>query len=68
VNLAELMTKTAEEHGDRIALKLDDTEISYTLLDEGSARVAGLLHAKGFKVGDRVGIMLPNVPHFAFVY
>src|SRR4051794_5200797 len=62
------MTKTAEEHGDRIALKLDDTEISYTLLDEGSARVAGLLHAKGFKVGDRVGIMLPNVPHFAFVY
>src|SRR5205807_1277843 len=37
-------------------------------LDEASARVAALLRSKGFESGDRVGIMLPNVPYFAVVY
>jgi len=67
-NLATLLTDTAERHGDRIALKLDEAEVSYDFLSEGSARVAGLLARHGFERGDRVAIMLPNVPHFAFVY
>src|SRR3954470_7462248 len=68
VNLAELLTTSAERHPDRTAIKLDDTEISYQLLEEGTARVASMLKSKGFQVGDRVGIMLPNVPHFPLVY
>jgi len=68
MNLAELMTKTAEKHGDRPALKLDDTEVTYEMLNEGSARIAGLLKEKGFEEGDRVGIMLPNVPYFGVIY
>ncbi len=68
MNLAELMTETAKEHGDRVALKLDDSEVTYSMLDEGSARVAGLLKAGGFEVGDRVGIMLPNLPYFGPIY
>jgi long-chain acyl-CoA synthetase len=68
MNLAEIMTKTAAEHGDRVALKLDDVEVNYAMLDEGSARVAGLLKAGGFEPGDRAGIMLPNVPYFALIY
>src|SRR3954454_17306340 len=68
VNLAEVLTKTAEAHPDRIAIKLDDLEISYQLLNEGTARIAGLLKSKGFQVGDSVGIMLPNVPYFPIVY
>ena len=68
MNLAELMTSTAAEHGDRIALKLDDTEVSYAFLDHASQRFAGLLKAEGFEAGDRVGIMLPNVPYFAVIY
>jgi long-chain acyl-CoA synthetase len=67
-NLATLLTDATERHGDRIALKLDDAEVSYRFLDEGTARVAGLLAQRGFERGDRVGIMLPNVPYFAFVY
>ncbi|MEJ7893418.1 MAG: long-chain fatty acid--CoA ligase [Solirubrobacteraceae bacterium] len=62
------MTKTAEKHGDRVALKLDDVEVTYDMLDEGSARVAGMLKAGGFEVGDRVGVMLPNVPYFGPIY
>src|SRR3954454_13220023 len=68
MNLASLLTDTAAEHGDDAALKLDDTTVTYAMLDEGSARVAALLREKGFEPGDRVGIMLPNVPYFGVVY
>ena len=67
-NLATILTESAQRHGDRPALKLDDTTVSYSMLDEGSARVAGLLNEKGMRPGDRVGIMLPNVPYFALAY
>src|SRR5690348_2615031 len=67
-NLAEILTNTASEHGDRIAIKLDDLEVPYSMLEEGSARVAALLKSKGVERGDRVGIMLPNVPYFAVAY
>jgi len=67
-NLATILTRTASEHPEQIAMKLDDVEVSYALLNEGSARVAGLLAAKGVGPGDRVGLMLPNVPYFALCY
>jgi long-chain acyl-CoA synthetase len=67
-NLASLLIETAERHGDRIAVKLDDVELNYALIAEGSARVAGLLADKGFRPGDRVGLMLPNVPFFPPIY
>src|SRR5256885_15776791 len=67
-NLALNLKSSPERFGDRVAQKPDDLELSYSLLDEGSARVAGLLASKGVGVGDRVGIMLPNVPYFGVVY
>ncbi|HEV2770636.1 MAG TPA: AMP-binding protein, partial [Solirubrobacteraceae bacterium] len=68
MSLARLLTDAAAEHGERTAVKLDDNELNYQLLDEGAARVAGLLAANGIEAGDRVGIMLPNVPYFPVVY
>jgi long-chain acyl-CoA synthetase len=67
-NLASILTETASRHGDRTALKLDDNEISYTQLEEASARAAGLIRAKGVEPGERVAVMLPNVPYFAILY
>jgi long-chain acyl-CoA synthetase len=67
-NLASVLTDSAQEHGDRTAIKLDDFEITYEQLNEASARAAALLKAKGLEPGERVGIMLPNVPQFAVVY
>src|SRR4051812_47346124 len=67
-SLAQLLTQTAARHGDRVALKLDDAELSYSAFDEGASRVAGLLKSKGVEPGDRVGLMLPNVPYFPVVY
>jgi long-chain acyl-CoA synthetase len=67
-NLAENLTSTARRRGSRTALVLDDTELSYAELDAASARVAAMLVARGLRPGDRVGVMLPNVPQFAMAY
>jgi long-chain acyl-CoA synthetase len=67
-NLASILTDTAAEHGDKTAMKLDDAELSYSMLDGATAHMAGMLRAKGLEPGDRVGIMLPNVPYFPVVY
>jgi long-chain acyl-CoA synthetase len=67
-NLARILTDTAAKHGDRTAFKLDDVELSYSMLDQSSQRVAALLKAKGLEPGDRVGLMLPNVPYFPAIY
>src|SRR4051795_1411433 len=67
-NLALNLTRTAAEHPDVIACKLDDAAFDYGLLDQASARVAAMLKSKGVGPGDRVGIMLPNVPYFPAIY
>src|ERR687894_2891412 len=68
VNLAGIMTASARRRPDHVAVKLDDTEVTYGLLDEGSARVAGLLRERGVGPGDRVAVMLPKVPYFPIAY
>jgi long-chain acyl-CoA synthetase len=67
-NLAANLTATARRHGARTALTLGDAELSYSELDAASAAVAGMLRARGLRPGDRVGVMLPNVPQFAMAY
>jgi long-chain acyl-CoA synthetase len=67
-NLAENLATALAEHGDRTAIKLDDIELNYGVLDQASQRAAGLLRAAGIEPGDRVGLMLPNVPYFPFLF
>jgi long-chain acyl-CoA synthetase len=67
-NLARILTETAGKHGDKVAFKLDDVELSYAALDAASARAAGLLRSRGVEPGDRVGLMMPNVPYFPVLY
>jgi long-chain acyl-CoA synthetase len=68
MNLASILTDSMARDPDRVAVKLDDVEVSYGLLDGGTRLMAGLLGDKGVGPGDRVGIMLPNVPYFAVAY
>ena len=68
MNLALNLKQSAEKYPDRVAIKLDDVELDYKTLDGATAHVAGLLAEKGVEAGDRVGIMLPNVPYFAAIY
>ncbi|MEV6028288.1 long-chain fatty acid--CoA ligase [Streptomyces sp. NPDC052036] len=67
-NLAEFLTRTAQRQPERPALRLDTQITTYAELDERSARVAALLRAEGVRPGDRVALMLPNVPEFVVLY
>jgi long-chain acyl-CoA synthetase len=67
-NLALNLTRAAQAYGQRPALRLGQDVLSYAELDEATARAAGLLRGLGVRPGDRVGVMLPNVPYFAFAY
>ncbi|HWC79808.1 MAG TPA: long-chain fatty acid--CoA ligase [Pseudonocardiaceae bacterium] len=67
-NLAVNLVATTHEHGDRAAIRLDDHVLSYADLRDAAAAVAGDLHARGVKPGDRVGLVLPNVPAFPVLF
>ncbi len=68
LNLASLLTESAARTPELPAIRLGDVELSYGELDERSARLATLLGEKGVGPGDRVGVMLPNVPEFPVAY
>ncbi|HOI03909.1 MAG TPA: AMP-binding protein, partial [Dermatophilaceae bacterium] len=69
MNLAQAFVDSAAKHADRIALRTaSGATTTYAELDNLTARAAGLLAEAGVGVGDRVGLMLPNVPEFAVVY
>ncbi len=68
LNLASLLTESAERAPELPAIRLGEVELTYGELDERSARFAALLRERGFKPGDRVGVMLPNVPEFPVAY
>src|ERR1044071_4763210 len=67
-NLANNVAASAGRHPDRTAVRLDDYSVTYAQLLAQTALVAGLLGAQGIQPGDRVGLMLPNVPHFPAIY
>ncbi len=68
LNLASLLTESAGRTPEAPAIRLGGVELSYGELDERSARLATLLSERGFEPGDRVGVMLPNVPEFPVAY
>ncbi|MCM1944735.1 long-chain fatty acid--CoA ligase [Streptomyces sp. G2] len=67
-NLAGFLVETAERHPERPALRMGERVISYAELDRSSARAASLLLSEGVRPGDRVALMLPNVPEFVVLY
>jgi long-chain acyl-CoA synthetase len=68
LNLASIVTESAERVPDNPAVRLGEAELSFADLDDFSARMATLLREKGLQPGDRVGVMLPNVPQFPIAY
>ena len=67
-NLAKNLTDTTRTCAERVAVRVDDETMTYQALDEASARVAGVLHERGLKPGDRVGVMMTNVAEVPVVY
>ncbi|HYN65988.1 MAG TPA: AMP-binding protein, partial [Ornithinibacter sp.] len=67
-NLATNLVKTASDHPEQAALRVNGQGVTYAQLHGMAAKVAGALRANGIQPGDRVAIILPNVPAFPVVY
>ncbi|MGN6254557.1 MAG: long-chain-fatty-acid--CoA ligase [Solirubrobacterales bacterium] len=68
LNLASIVTASAERAPEAAAVRLGAAELTYAELDERSARLATLLRERGVGQGDRVGVMLSNVLEFPIAY
>lgn len=59
----------AEGRGDKIAIECGDERVSYAELHERVNRFGSALHGKhGVKTGDRVALLLLDVPEFAYSF
>ncbi len=67
-DLVQNLIRAAREDGEKPALKLDDAVLNYHDFFVASALVAGFLRARGLVDGDRVGLVLPNVPAFPVLF
>src|SRR5690349_9816671 len=67
-NLSSLLERSAASHPGHPAIRLDDFVLSYAELREAAGRMSTLLAGAGVVPGDRVGIMLPNVPAFPIAF
>jgi long-chain acyl-CoA synthetase len=67
-NFAGELAAAAAEVPDKPAVKLDDLVVTYGMEEAVTQRIAGFLRARGVEPGDRVGLQMPNVPYFPFIY
>jgi long-chain acyl-CoA synthetase len=67
-SISSLLDQSAAQHPDRAALRMDDLVLSYAQFREAAGRMAALLQSMGVEPGDRVGLMLPNVPAFPIAF
>ena len=67
-NLSSLLEDAAADHPDHPALRMDDFVLTYAQLREAAGRMSTLLASLGLEPGDRVGLMLPNIPAFPIAF
>ncbi|GAA6525530.1 long-chain fatty acid--CoA ligase [Intrasporangium sp. DVR] len=67
-NLATNLVATATRLPDKVGIKLDQAEISWGQLHAAAAKVAGQLREAGLQTGDRVSLILPNVPAYPVLF
>ncbi len=68
LTLATLLQSSVEKYPDKNALIMGDSKLTYAQLEATSNQFAGALKKSGVVKGDRVAMMLPNVPYFPIVY
>jgi len=67
-SLNSLLEEAVAGHPDHPALRMDDLVLTYAQFREATGRMSTLLTSLGIEPGDRVGLMLPNVPAFPIAF
>ncbi|MEN6374711.1 MAG: AMP-binding protein [Smithella sp.] len=68
MNLARLVEDAAQNFADKPAFISDNQRINYNQLNCSVNAVAHLLRQTGIAKGDKVALMLPNIPEFVYCY
>jgi long-chain acyl-CoA synthetase len=66
--VTDLLRRSAERFPDRPAILFYGARLTYRQLDDLTSRFAQALRRLGVRPGDRVGLMLPNVPQMLIAY
>lgn len=67
-SMVDLFEQSVSRHGDRVLIDFLGRHFSYAETLDGANRVASGLARLGFGPGDRIGLFLPNVPHYLAAY
>jgi long-chain acyl-CoA synthetase len=68
LGLAYTLEEIVSRYRKREAIRFENRAYTYQELDEEANRVAGGLASLGIGKGDRVAMMLPNIPEFVFSF
>ena len=68
LNLAVLLEESTEKHPEKPALILGNRVLDYAGLRAAAKKFANALVSMGVEPGDKVAIMLPNVPEYVISY
>jgi long-chain acyl-CoA synthetase len=68
LSMVEMFEQSAARHGDKPLIDFLGRHYSYAETLDGATRVATGLAELGFGEGDRIGLFLPNVPHYLAAY
>lgn len=60
--------EAAREFSDKIAIIFDHHQVTYAQFEEITNKLANGLKNRGIQAGDRVALMMPNLPHCIFSY
>ena len=68
VSMSTLFDDSVARHADRPLIDFMGRRYSYAEVADGARRVATGLARAGYGKGDRIGLFLPNVPHYVAAY
>jgi long-chain acyl-CoA synthetase len=67
-SIGRILEERAKKYRKKPALLFEGKQISYAQLNESVNKLANGLKSLGIKKGDRVAIMLPNIPEFVYSF
>ena len=68
LSVASILAESARRDPGKDAIVMGETRFTYAQVWDMARRYAAVLQGQGVGPGSRVGVLLPNIPHFAFAY
>jgi len=67
-SLGQMLEERVKQHPQQVALFFEGKEINYQEVNQNANRLANGLQSLGITKGDKVAIMLPNIPEFVYSF